>query len=172
MERARTLFLSLLEQFNSKPRRGQIMWSFGEDDARELGMTQDEQDEAVEVLVQKGLLEWAAMDYAEMSDLGKEVCLHPELLDEYLAPRRPAPRAQHITINAGEMQNTQIGHNNTLNASYSTALSALRDQVQAAALPDETKRGWVKTIDEMLRHPLTPTLVTLTTSAIAAAVPK
>jgi hypothetical protein len=172
IERARIVFLNLREQYNkSKPRRGQVMWSFGDDDAQILGMTGAEQEDAVDVLVQKGLLKWISSDHAEMSDDGEEVCLHPELLDEYLAPRRAAFPAQNITINADNMQNTQIGHNNTLNVSYTTALTALREQVEASKLPSETKHGWIATIDDMLRHPLMPGIVALTAAALAAAVP-
>lgn len=77
-------------------------------------------------LVAKGLIEKFTDAHHRLTDLGTECCLHPALLDDYLAPRRPfAAVSRSVTVTGG---NVQIGDNNTQRITYRELLAeALAD---------------------------------------------
>src|SRR5690606_25083580 len=107
-------------------------------------------------LVQKRLLDCRTTDSFGLTDLGKEVCLHPECLDEHLKPRGlPAP--QIITFNAEYMQ---VGDNNVQNVTYSIVLAALARELESAPdIPEPEKRQWLDVLKRVAEHPLTQTVI-------------
>jgi hypothetical protein len=68
---------------------------------------------------------------------------------------------QHVTINAQQMQNTQLGNNNTINATYTTVLQQLAKEIEASDVEPAKKAEWLKTVDEIMAHPLTQTALML-----------
>lgn len=73
---------------------------------------------------------------------------------------------QHVTINAQQMQNTQLGSNNTINATYTTVLQQLAKEIEASDVEPVKKAEWLKTVDEIIAHPLTQTALTLVGTAV------
>ncbi len=98
---------------------------------------------------------------------GVEACLHPELLDEYLGPRRQAaPTVQNVTFNAQQMQNVQAGAGSIMNVTYTTVLQQLMKEIEASDAPEDKKSEWLGTIQDMLAHPFMQTILTLSGTAL------
>lgn len=168
IECARVVFADLIEESNkiTSP-TADVTWSFDEGDAQKLGLSTEELRAAEGILLHKGLLRRAGMNEYRLSEAGHEVCLHPHLLDDHLAPRPALLPAQNVTINAENMQNTQVGHHNTQNVTYSTVLESLRQKVEAADATGEDKQSAKDLIDKLLRHPLASTIVNLTIAGLS-----
>jgi len=96
-------------------------WTLGtdyEDDA--AGLTSKEWLIGVAILTDKGLTEKEYENAWTLTEDGREVCAHPELLDDYLAPRNPARAgAASVAIHGGHFQ---FGDGNTQNISYRAVL--------------------------------------------------
>lgn len=76
---------------------------------------------------------------------------------------------QHNNFSGAQMQNVQVGSNNTINASYGTVLTELQRAIEASDVPDEQKRVWLKSIGEICQHPLAQTAINLANIAATVA---
>lgn len=68
---------------------------------------------------------------------------------------------QNVTIHAHQMQNTQLGNNNTIHATYTTVLQQLVKEIEASDVEPAKKAEWLRTVDEIMAHPLTQTALML-----------
>jgi len=129
---ARLVFEDVQREYAEGPAEA---WLFGSADTAKLGLSKEEIDRAVQVLVHKGILKPAGLDDYDVTDrfhlthLGVELCMHPELLEGALSPQvLSGPPAAHVTINADNVQNTQIGNHNAQNVTYLTVLESLKEK--------------------------------------------
>jgi hypothetical protein len=122
------------------------------------------------VLKHKGLIDFMGVGKFKLTPGGVEVCLHPELLDDYLGPRGVAPapvqHIQHNTINAQQLQNAQQGNHNVLNATYSTVLQQLVKEIEDSDVPPDKKQEWIATLHDIMSNPFTQTAITLAGTAL------
>lgn len=106
-------------------RTGLYLWSMdlrGNDSARaeELGLDPNETGVGLAMLAHKGLLKARTATAYMLTPEGREACFHPELVDDYLAPRRPnGPSTPGVTITGG---NVQVGDHNNQTITYGSLL--------------------------------------------------
>src|SRR3954464_9084166 len=123
---ARSVFAAFWERYEEHASQPSTTWwvdPFG-DDERQLypALTEPDIGRAVRVLKQKGLIKPYGQDAYQLDDIGDECCLHPELFDEYVAPRRAAmPTGPTVSISGG---NVQIGDHNQQTITYGALLRA------------------------------------------------
>jgi|SRR5687768_14775112 len=151
------LFLSGYEKYQSRPG---VWWAISPTEEDLPYLSEDEIGIGLKVLVQKELITLYTSDSYRLTELGNEACLHPEQLDSYLQPRHSPTGPQAVTINAGTMENTQIGHGNTQHiVTYSTVLQDLRRQIEDAPVAEEEKSSALSALNEFLSHPFVQTIV-------------
>lgn len=152
---AREVFAAFIEGYEVHQDRPHVQWWLSLANI-ESELSLGELRSGAAVLVQKRLLDCRTTDSFGLTDLGKEVCLHPECLDEHLKPRGlPAP--QIITFNAEYMQ---VGDNNVQNVTYSIVLAALARELESAPdIPEPEKRQWLDVLKRVAEHPLTQTVI-------------
>jgi hypothetical protein len=123
-ELARQVFAAFGERYEEHASDPSVMWwvdPFGKDE-RQLypSLTDADIGRAVRVLMHKGLIKPYGQDAYQLDDIGAECCLHPELFDEYVAPRRAAILAiPAVNISGG---NVQIGDHNRQTITYGRLL--------------------------------------------------
>lgn len=137
-----------------------------DDDDMKLALSADQIGTGISVLRQKGLIKLRTSSMQELTDLGREVCLHPETLDRYLAPQVPDPPIQNVTFNAQQMQNVQTGHGSVINVTYSQVLQQLANDVAASSAPAAEKSDLLAMINAIASHPITQTALTLAGGAL------
>ena len=128
---ARVIFAAFQAGYEQAPGR---IWSlgFGAEAQEKLGLSQDEVRAGIAALMSKHLIQMMGTRGYRLDDAGTQACIHPELLDQHLGPKHAPVPVQHVTIHAREMNNTQIGHHNTINAAPALGLSAVPEERRAA----------------------------------------
>jgi hypothetical protein len=87
-EVAHLLFAEFQKAFDARSSPGAV-WTLDEEDFKDLGLSSEEINRGLRMLVEKGLItRFTAGDDYHLTEEGEEVCLDPELLDGYLSPRR------------------------------------------------------------------------------------
>jgi hypothetical protein len=128
------LFQAAFEEHEGAP---EAVWALDVyEECAAAGLSESVTGAGTRTLVAKGLIENFTVAHHRLTDLGTECCLHPELLDDYLAPRRPvAAVSRSVTATGG---NVQIGDHNTQQITYRELLAEAladvdeRDDVPAA----------------------------------------
>jgi hypothetical protein len=112
---ARIIFAEFQAGYEMAP--GKI-WTIDFDTSRRerIGLSQQEAQAGIAVLSSKHLIRMMGTRAYRLDSAGTQACIHPELLEQHLGPKHAAPPLHHITINAREMNNTQIGDHNNINA--------------------------------------------------------
>ena len=122
----------------------------------------------------EGALYWfrerGLVDFVHVDDGIMDLNLTAEGVESFEDPQSEiAPfvqNIQHVTINAQQMQNTQLGSGNTIHATYTTVLQQLAKKIEASDVEPAKKAEWLKTVDEIIAHPLTQTALTLVGTAV------
>lgn len=162
IECARAIFAQFKEVFDGKTSTSEQWWLEydGSDDA-ESGLTGQEVDAGLGVLIRKGLVKKITDSGYQLDDDGFEACLHPHLLDGYLGPRAAAPSVKPgVTINATNMHHAQVGDYNQQTTTYNNIVTSLIQEIEKSAdIPDHQKKSWTSTLREIAAHPFTQTAV-------------
>jgi hypothetical protein len=119
-ELARSVFAAFWQRYEEHVSDPSVTWwvdPFGDDERRLYpALTEADIGRAVRILKQKGLIKSYGQDAYQLDDVGDECCLHPDLFDEYVAPRRAAIAAgPSVSISGG---NVQIGDHNQQTITY------------------------------------------------------
>jgi hypothetical protein len=96
----------------------------GRADFKVDGLTPEAKQLGLNVLLHKDLLKPMAVGSYQLTEAGAEACLHPELVEEYLAPRKAMPPNTAVVVHGGHVQ---IGDGNTQNITYRAVLQKALD---------------------------------------------
>lgn len=119
---ARSVFAVFWEAYEEHAADPSVQWwlePFDEESRRTYPtLTVADIGRAIRTLKQKGLIKQLTDSGYQLTEVGEECCLHPELFDEYIAPRRAAG-GPSVSISGG---NVQFGDGNTQNITYGALL--------------------------------------------------
>jgi hypothetical protein len=158
---ARRVFVEFQNGYEQYQTRPGVWWALGFDHEHQVeGLSSDELNIGLSVLVQKDLIELKTSSSYALTVRGREACLHPEEFDHYLGPLRTGAPPQSFTINTGSIQGSQIGgHGNTQHVTYSTVLQDLRTKIETSDMPPSEKTGLLAALNKVISHPFLHTLV-------------
>ena len=121
---AQRLFAEFQKVYAARLSEGSIWYIAIQGNEAHLGFTADDARTAITVLTQKGLIKTMGIGRHQLTERGKEACLHPELREGRLgAPRPMTPLVQTSTVNV-HGGHVQVGSNNTQNITYRSVLRA------------------------------------------------
>jgi hypothetical protein len=120
---ARDVFAAFWQGYEEHAGDPSMQWwiePLGDEDRQRFYPTLSDADigRGIRILKQKGLIKQLTQDGYQLDEAGEECCLHPELFDEYVAPRRAAV-VPNVSISGG---NVQFGDGNTQNITYGALL--------------------------------------------------
>lgn len=150
---AREVFAAFQRGYDKYAARPGVWWAlnlFARDaDDVYLNLSDKEIGLGVRVLKQKGLIEAFTGKSYRLTELGEECCLHPELLDEHLAPRHAASMgiAPSLTISGG---NVQIGDHNTQTITYR---AVLEEALEAVDKRDDVPASIAAALRKLIDYP-------------------
>jgi hypothetical protein len=147
IELARRVFEAFQHYYGQITRPG-ANWSLSAENFPRL--SDEERDIGISFLMQKRLIRTMGIGAWTLTDDGKEACLHPELLDEYLGPRRNAALvAQEINISADQIHGSQIGGTGNVmnNITIAQALTTIATRIEAdTSIPPEKRKTWAESL--------------------------
>jgi hypothetical protein len=149
IELARKVFSEFQQTYAEYLGRSGDWWLPYEGDNEDLGLTAVEVQAGLHVLLEKGLVKPRGMDGWQLTDKGREACLHPDSLGSKLGiPDLSSPVVHSSTVNV-HGGHVQVGNNNTLIVSYQRLLREAADSVaNEPTLPNDKR----ETLAEALRE--------------------